>query len=295
MERPGAIIAAVLPLLLTLLVPVLAQDSLEVAGDTFDLTDRTVVLSIDDGYHSVYTNIYPLLKRYRMPATLALIGGCVGSGRPSYRPTERFLNRSEIKEMTDSCGIEIASHTMTHAWLTRIDSAAAWHEINYSKSYLESLFGVPVETFVYPYGDMNERVRRLVVSAGYRMARAVRPGTPDFGRDPFRIPEVELRKDRKLASVLRHIETNRTTVILLHRIVPAPKVYTEWSLTDFASLLDWLRRHGVRVTTLARLHDEWWRLRLARDLVEELERTRPRTEWLFQQVDVDATGAAHTR
>jgi peptidoglycan/xylan/chitin deacetylase (PgdA/CDA1 family) len=184
---------------------------------------------------------------------------------------------------------------MSHAWLTRIDSAAAWHEIAGSKTYLESLFGLRVVTFVYPYGDMNERTRQMVAGAGYRMARAVRPGTPDFGRDPFRIPEVELRIDRKLGSVIQHVTRHKTTVILLHRIVQAPQAFTEWSTSDFATLLDWINRHGVRVVTLAKLYDDWWRLKLARELVDQLERTRTETSWLFEDVDVDATGAAHPR
>lgn len=263
--------------------------------DTVDLSAHTVVLSVDDGYQSVFSTIYPLLKKHRMPMTLAVIGGCVGDGRPSYRPKERFLNQSEIREMIDSCGIEIASHTMSHPWLTRLDSATAMREIADSKAFLESLFNVPVITFVYPYGDQDERIRRFVARAGYKLARAVRAGTPDLGREPYLIPETELRKDRSLMSVANHIMTHQTTVLLLHRIVDAPSVFTEWPTADFAALLDWLSRTGARVTTLAQLYNEWWRLRLARELVQQLQRAGPRHHWLFEDVDVDATGTAHTR
>jgi peptidoglycan/xylan/chitin deacetylase (PgdA/CDA1 family) len=179
--------------------------TVQVQPDTLDLSGRTVVLSVDDGYHNVYVNIYPLLRRYRMTMTLALIGGCITSGRPSYRPEERFLNRSEVQEMVDSCAIEIASHTLSHAWLTRVDSASAWSEVYGSKTLLESLFDTRVVTFVYPYGDMNARARRMVRRAGYRLARAVRPGVPNFWVDPYRIPEIELRAGADLATVKRRI------------------------------------------------------------------------------------------
>ena len=261
--------------------------------DTFDLSDHTVVLSVDDGYHSVYENVYPLLKRYHMTMTLALITGCITKGKPSYRPSDRFLNEREIREMMDSCGIEIASHTLTHRWLTRLDSASAWREILDSKLRLESLFGNEVITFVYPYGDMNGRVRDMVRRAGYRLAREVGPGTPNLWVEPYRIPEVELRKEARLSEIIGHIRRHRTTVVLLHRIVPAPRVFTEWPVNDFAALLDWMHRRQIRVVTLAELYREWWRERLNQSLLEATAGSR--TARLFEDVNIDATSTPHSR
>jgi peptidoglycan/xylan/chitin deacetylase (PgdA/CDA1 family) len=283
---------SVLPLILMLLPAQLTMPT-PPGLDTFDLADHTVVLSVDDGYHSVYENIYPLLKRYRMTMTLALIVGCITEGKPSYRPSERFLNEREIREMMDSCGIEIASHTLTHAWLTQVGNARAWHEIADSKRQLESLFGNEVITFAYPYGDMNGRVRDMVRRAGYKLARKVGPGTPNLWVEPYQIPEVELRIDTRLPEIISHIRRNHTTVILLHRIVHSPRVFTEWSVDDFWALLDWMHRRQVRVVTLAELYREWWRDRLDRALVETTGNSIPVR--LFEDVDIDATCTPHSR
>jgi peptidoglycan/xylan/chitin deacetylase (PgdA/CDA1 family) len=261
--------------------------------DTFDLSDHTVVLSVDDGYHSVYENIYPLLKRYRMTMTLALITGCIAEGRPSYGPSEGFLNEREISEMMDSCDIEIASHSVTHPRLTEIDNAAAWQEIVDSKRQLESLFGTEVITFVYPYGRTDGRVRNLVRRAGYKLARKVGPGTPNLWVEPYQIPEVELRIQASLPEIISHIRRSQTTVLLLHRIVPSPKVFTEWSVADFWALLDWIHRRQVRVVTLAGLYREWWREKLNRALLEATGRSN--SARLFEDVDIDATRTPHPR
>jgi peptidoglycan/xylan/chitin deacetylase (PgdA/CDA1 family) len=281
--------------MLLLLPAQLARPALQVPSnlDTFDLSDHTVVLSVDDGYHSVYENIYPLLKRYHMTMTLALITGCITEGKPSYSPTDRFLNEREIKEMMDSCDIEIASHTLTHAWLTRVGSMRAWHEIADSKRRLESLFGTEVITFVYPYGDMNGRVRDMVRRAGYKLARKVGPGSPNLWVEPYQIPEVELRIEARLPEIMGHIRRNRTTVILMHRIVRAPRVFTEWSADNFWALLDWMHRRQVRVVTLAELYREWWRERLDLALVEATRNSK--STWLFEDVDIDATRTPHSR
>ena len=82
-----------------------------VTMDTVDLSDRTVIFTIDDGYHSVFTNAYPLFKKHDMPFTLGVITDYVRSGKPSYEPAAGFMKRSEIQELIDSLGIEIASHS----------------------------------------------------------------------------------------------------------------------------------------------------------------------------------------
>ncbi len=261
--------------------------------DTFDLSGHTVILSVDDGYHSVYENVYPLLKRYRMTMTLALITSCIAAGEPSYGPSDRFLNELEVREMMDSCDIEIASHSLTHVRLTQVDDERAWQEIADSKRQLESLFGTEVITFVYPYGYMDGRVRNLVRRAGYKLARKVGPGTPNLWVEPYRIPEVELRMQAQLPEIIDHIRRHQTTVILLHRIVPTPRVFTEWSVADFEALLDWMYRSRVRVVTLAELYREWWRQKLNRALLEATVGSS--SARLFEDVDIDATRTPHPR
>ncbi len=286
-------------LLTALLCAVAAADSLPEPVDpldTVDLSSRTVILSADDGHVSIYANVYPLLKRHRMPLTLGVIGDYVRGRGGSYGHAGAYMSRAQVQEMIDSCAIEIASHSMSHAWLTRVSQAQAWREIDGSRFYLESLFGQPVITFVYPYGDMNAEVRNMVREAGYRLGRAVRPGLPNFWTDPYRLPTVELRREISLTEIKRRIAGQDVTILLFHRIVPRPTVFTEWSSSDFAALLDWLARRGVRVTTLADHYRFWWRQHLEQIL-------RERTWFdpavspgrLFEDVDVDAARTTHTR
>lgn len=206
------------------------------------------------------------------------------------------MRRSEIQELIDSLGIEVASHSMSHPFLTKLDSATAWKEIYGSKMVLESLFDQEVLTFIYPYGDMDGRVRRMVERAGYRIGRAVRPGSPNFWVDPYRIPMYELRLETRLADVMNHVCRRKTTVLLVHQAVAQPSVFTEWSLADFHRLLEWLGRGNARVVTLSALFREWWVEKLVR-FMEDVATAYPdsRKQLLFQDVDVDATKAADPR
>ncbi len=264
--------------------------------DTLDLSGHTVVFSIDDAYHSVFTNVYPLLKRHGMTMTLGVITDYVRGGKPAYKPSAGFMKRSEIQELVDSLDIEVASHSISHPFLTRLDSAEAWKEIHTSKATLESIFDCEVVTFVYPYGDVNSRIRRFVRSAGYKMGRAVRPGTPDFWTRPYSLPTVELRKETRLADIKRQIRRRNTTILLLHQIVDNPTVFTQWNTTDFTELVEWLDWKQVRVPTLTWLYRDWWYRKMGL-FMEEVAASYPdrRKKLLFEDVDIDATQAPHPR
>lgn len=270
----------------------------QLPGEGKPLVGHQVVLSIDDGHRSVYQTVYPLLKRYRMTATLAVIVNTLSGQGFNYRPigSSYYMTRGEIKEMIDSCKIEIASHSLSHPWLTNLNSTRAWEEIYQSRTALESLFGVAVVTFVYPYGDMNLMVRRLVERAGYRAARAVRQGDVNFWLDPYRLPVFELRNGVSLDSVKSYVLNHKASILLLHRVVDKPRVFTEWSSKEFAELLAWLDEMGVKTVRIADLYYEW-----RRDVVGKLiAESRSGLDLfdadsLFKDVDIDATRTFHPR
>ncbi len=82
------------------------------------LPDKAVLLTFDDGYRSVYTRVFPLLKAFGYPAIVALSGGWLDA--PAGRSVdydgkqvarERFLSWEEIRQMAASGLVEFASHT----------------------------------------------------------------------------------------------------------------------------------------------------------------------------------------
>jgi len=130
--------------------------------------EKPVVITIDDGFKSVYNLAFPVLKKYQYPATLYLYTDFIANG-------PHQLSWAEIKEMIDH-GMEIGSHTLSHCnllnmkqneshmeYLKRIEK-----EISLSKSILERNTGSLVESFAYPYGVYSEQIRMLAKQAGYR-------------------------------------------------------------------------------------------------------------------------------
>ncbi len=259
------------------------------------LADHVVVLMFDDGWHCVFTDAYPLLKAHGMTAVLPLISDYVGKGEPHRTGNPYgYMNRAEVQEMIDSLGIEIASHTKSHPFLTRLSDDAVNYELTRSRQVLEGMFHQDVTSFVYPYGDYDSRVRRLVAEAGYSVARSIRSGTVNFAERPYDVPSSEVQRTTSLSAVEGWVSSKTPRILFLHRIVPSPAHYTDWSTGQFAGLLDWLETSGVQVVTM---RDLYRGIHLPGPAAIARQRSwKNRIEWeLLQEVDYDITGPAHRR
>jgi peptidoglycan/xylan/chitin deacetylase (PgdA/CDA1 family)/GT2 family glycosyltransferase len=131
---------------------------------------RSVVITIDDGYADNWSTAYPILGRYRFPATIFIVNNQIGGTYYSHVSSELngrpMLSWSQVEALTRG-GIEVGAHTRTHPDLTKIPSRQAQVEIEGSKDDLEDKLKIPVQIFSYPFGEYNEHVQTLVQQAGF--------------------------------------------------------------------------------------------------------------------------------
>ena len=151
---------------------------------------NTVVLTFDDGHLDNYTNAYPLLKKYNLPATMFVIVDAISE--------PNFMTKEQLVEMSNSGLITIGSHTFHHSHLpTMSDEGALQREIYDSKQILETLLRKPVRCFSYPIGGFNEKIRAMVIDAGYQCAVSTSPGVDYPNDDPFAIKRVRISEGSK--------------------------------------------------------------------------------------------------
>lgn len=127
-----------------------------------EIPKKSVVLTFDDGWKNQYQYAYPILKEFGYPATFYIITSAVGG--------VSYVTWDEIKEMMQS-GMDIQSHTKTHANLAKVDPKKALEELVDSKKVLEEKLGRKITMVAYPYYSQNEAVHALVEQAGYKLAR----------------------------------------------------------------------------------------------------------------------------
>jgi peptidoglycan/xylan/chitin deacetylase (PgdA/CDA1 family) len=163
--------------------------------------DRSMVVTFDDGYHSVYENAFPVLQQYGMSATVFLTvgnkqGSKIGDRLPSLEDRP-MLSWDEIREM-HRYGITFGAHTLTHLDLTRLAGHELEREIYGSKEIIEASAGFAISCFAYPYGRYNHHCRAMV-QQHFKCACSDRLGLINAGSDLFALERVDayyLRTER---------------------------------------------------------------------------------------------------
>jgi peptidoglycan/xylan/chitin deacetylase (PgdA/CDA1 family) len=133
-------------------------------------------LVFDDAYYDFYYYIYNLLKKYKIKAVLAVPTSYIlddtnidSETRLSLKHSEMmksssfknivpFCTWNEIKEMSESKLVTIASHGHRHLRLAASSEDEINNELLLSKKIIDSKIGVDCNIFVYPYYSYDEKI-----------------------------------------------------------------------------------------------------------------------------------------
>jgi peptidoglycan/xylan/chitin deacetylase (PgdA/CDA1 family) len=131
-----------------------------------------VAITFDDGYDDIVENALPELSKRGMPSTIFIITEFLGRKRDwEHRggedTSEVSLMSLEKLQKLPSDLIRIGSHTMTHAFLPRMEPGKLREELTGSRVKLEKLLNREVKTFALPYGGYNDAVLKSCREAGY--------------------------------------------------------------------------------------------------------------------------------
>lgn len=129
-------------------------------------TPGAVALTFDDGFRNFYEHALPVLARHRFPATVFVVSGHCGTWN-EWRQTVSGIPRLELMSWSElkaaaALGVTLGAHTATHPHLSELGETALEQELTACRAAIEDHTGQPVDTFAYPYGDVNQRVRRAV-------------------------------------------------------------------------------------------------------------------------------------
>lgn len=151
-----------------------------------DLESDMVAVTFDDGSREIYDEAFPVLMRYRIPATVYLATHYIErqeafdfGGFAHVAPRPRPLAWSQVREMADSGLVSVGAHTHTHRDLARLPVGAIRDEVRRSFEVIAERMGRAPHHFAYPWGNLTPTVRQIV---GEHFRTAVRGGC---GKNPF--------------------------------------------------------------------------------------------------------------
>ena len=150
------------------------DEVIEAAEGKAGLPERAVLITVDDGYLDILTNVYPVLQKHRIRAVLFIATDFIG-GRtlPHDRGVELpnpTLAWGHILQMLHV--FEIGSHGCSHRIMTQMPIEEATREIQRSKAIIEDRVGREVRAFSYPKGsilDFNSELESAIRQAGYKL------------------------------------------------------------------------------------------------------------------------------
>lgn len=115
---------------------------------------KSFLVTVDDGYRSALLKILPMIEKLQVHAVFFVNTGMTGDV-----PTDR-MTMSEVMELDVSQWATIYSHTVGHENLTKLSSSKLSAEFKNSRSSLETTFGDSRPFVAYPFGIMNDVVKK---------------------------------------------------------------------------------------------------------------------------------------
>lgn len=162
--------------------------------------------SFDDAFRSAAA-VFPALERLGVPVQIFVCTGYARDGSPLTIPELEGDDPGQLATMTweelrahAERGVEIGSHGIAHAHLTRLSHAELRRELGESKAEIEDALGRRCPDLAYPYGEHDERVRSAARTAGYERAYGLR----ERGNDAYALRRVDLyRRHTPFGALLR--------------------------------------------------------------------------------------------
>lgn len=156
---------------------------------------KRVLLTFDDGYHSLYKYAMPAMAKYGFTATLFLSTSFIGKAYDQsdfgFVKHDRQLSWDEIKALI-AAGWSIQSHGNKHNRMNALDASAIQEEVTLSKKIIEQNLGTTVDEFAFPYGIYTNKVIKQLKAAGYKFAYSVHSGKLNSSSRKFRLPRIEV-------------------------------------------------------------------------------------------------------
>lgn len=151
------------------------------------LPDKTVALTMDDAFESIYREAWPRLRKAGLPFTVFVATDPVDAG------TDSYMSWDQIRTLA-AAGVTIGHHTVSHPHLPELDEAGVASELNGAMRRFRAELGVEPTLFAYPYGEYGLREQKLVREAGFAAAFGQQSGVMHADEDLFGLPRFAMNE-----------------------------------------------------------------------------------------------------
>ncbi len=160
-----------------------------------EISDKWVVLTIDDSFKSFYENALPLFKEYNYPFTLFVyVQGTVNKYGD-------FMTWEQIKE--SSRYGELGFHSYGHPHLVALSNTEIAQDTKKGLDIMQKELGLKPKYYAYPYGEYDERVRKNIELFDFDLIINQNAGAIDKKSDPHDLDRTALTGANTIKAKLR--------------------------------------------------------------------------------------------
>lgn len=131
--------------------------------------EKTVALTFDDAYRSVYTEVFPRLRERGWPFTVFVSTGYIDGDYGGY------MTWDQLRELQRR-GVTIANHSTSHPHLARPrrdEAESRWRArvraeiVDAQRRLTDELAQPPPKLFAWPFGEFSPPAQEIVRDLGY--------------------------------------------------------------------------------------------------------------------------------
>lgn len=171
---------------------------------------RAVVITVDDGHRSVYTDLFPLARKHRLPVALFIYPSAISNAAYA-------LTWEQLREMRDSGLFDIQSHTYWHPDFRKEKrrlSAAGYEalvtmQLTQSRRKLINELGGEVDLLAWPFGIHDPWLMQKARETGYLAAFTIEPRAVTTGENLMALPRFLLTDATGVRGVAAILERAR--------------------------------------------------------------------------------------
>ena len=147
--------------------------------------EKKILITIDDGFKSFYTEAWPYLKKNKIPFILFVSTEPVGKNG--------YMNWDEIKEIDNSEFGQIGHHSHTHEYLIDMSEDEFIDDIETASKIFKNKLGYSPPIFSYPFGEYSLFMKKYI-SNNFKIAFGQHSGIIDVNKDKFELPRFPINE-----------------------------------------------------------------------------------------------------
>lgn len=152
------------------------------------LPEKTIGITIDDAYLSVYTKAWPLLKAYHYPFTIFIATHAID------QRYKTMMTWPQLRELSQQ-GAELGNHTAQHSSLNHLSKKEIIADIRLAQQRILKETGINASLFAYPYGEFNHASQSAIKAFHFQASFTQTSGPVNPKSDFFALSRFPLNEE----------------------------------------------------------------------------------------------------